>query len=69
MEFNPGPDSRPDVRILYSNIRGLHANLSELSISSADFDVLCLSETLVSDRRHISELRVAGFEGPQQRLA
>ena len=69
VEPNPGPVSRPDIRILYSNIRGLYANLSELSISSVDFDVLCLSETLVSDRRHISELRVAGFEGPQQRLA
>lgn len=66
---NPGPRVRPDVRILYSNIRGLAANLAELTVASADFDVLCLSETLVTDRRHISELRIPGFGGPQQRLA
>lgn len=28
-----------------------------------------MSETLVTDRRHLSELRIPGFQGPLQRLA
>ena len=67
VELNPGPQSR-DVRLLYANIRGLHCNLSELSVASAGFDVIMCSETLVSNRRHLSEVRIAGFSGPQQRL-
>jgi len=69
VESNPRPARPSDVRILYANIRGLAANLDELTVTSVDFDVLCLSETLVSDRRHPSELHISGFNGPQQRLA
>ena len=68
VELNPGPRPR-DIRILYANIRGLHANLSELSVAGSNFDILLCSETLVSDRRHLSELRIPTFGGPQQRLA
>jgi len=69
VETNPGPRHRPDVRVLYSNIRGLFANLSELMVASAGFDILCLSETLVTSRRHLCELRIPDYAGPQQRLA
>lgn len=39
---------------MYSNIRGLAANFAELTVVSANFDVLCLSETLFSARHHLS---------------
>ena len=68
VERNPGPRVDPGVGILYANIRGLFANLNELTVASAEFDVLVCSETLVSNRRHLSELRIPGFLGPQQKL-
>ena len=44
VESNPGPGFDRRVRVLYSNIRGLHANLDELAVPGSDYDVL------VSDR-------------------
>ena len=44
------------VQVLYSNIRGLHANLDELDVAGSDYDVLVCTESKVSDRRHLSEL-------------
>ena len=67
IESNPGPGSER-VRVLYSNIRGLHANLDELAVAGSDYDVLVCAESKVSDRRHLSELRIPGFGCPQQRL-
>ena len=32
VESNPDPGSDKRVRVLYSNIRGLHANLDELAV-------------------------------------
>ena len=45
-------------RILYSNVRCLSRNLSDLTVA---YDLLLCSETLVSDRRHISELMAPAF--------
>ena len=50
---------------MYANIRGLHKNLSDLSLTARRGDAVFYSETLVS-RRHISELRVPGFGRPMQ---
>ena len=36
-------------RVLYSNIRGLHANLDKLPVAESDFDVLVCAESKVSD--------------------
>ena len=33
IESNPGPGSDRRVRLLYSKIRGLHANLDELAVA------------------------------------
>ena len=41
-------------------------NLSDLSLMVRGGDVVFCSETLVSSRRHISELMVAGFDRPMQ---
>ena len=41
-------------RILCSNVRGLSKNLSDVTVASSQYDLLFCSETLVSDRRHIS---------------
>ena len=48
-------------RILCRNMRGLSRNLSDLTVASSQYDLLLNSETLVSDRRHISEFLVPGI--------
>ena len=66
VETNPGP-RRPvpgACRILCSNVLGLSKNLSDVTVASSQYDLLLCSETLVSDRRHISELLVPGFGRP-----
>ena len=66
VETNPGP-RRPvpgACRILCSNVRGLSMNLSDVTTASSQYDLLLCSETLVSDRLHISELLVSGFGRP-----
>ena len=63
METNPGP-RRPVpavCRKLFSNVRGLAGNLSDLTMASSLYDILLCSETLVSDMRHVSEVLVPGF--------
>ena len=45
-------------------MRGLAENLSDLTVSSSQYDTLLCSETLVSDMRHVSELLVPGFDRP-----
>ena len=63
IELNPGPSRKP-CRIMYSNIRGLYSNIKDLQVASKEYDVILCSETLVSDRRHISELLIPGFNKP-----
>ena len=66
VETNPGP-RRPgpaDCRILCSNVRDLAENLSDLTVTSSQYDILLCSETLVSDMRHVSEVLVPGFCSP-----
>ena len=65
VETNPGP-RRPVpavCRILYSYMRGLVGNLSDLTVVSSQ-DILLYSETLVSYMRHVSEIQISGFGGP-----
>ena len=66
METNPGlTHPVPGAcRIFYSNVRSLSKNLSDVTVASSQYDLLLCSETLVSDRRHISELLVPGFGHP-----
>ena len=66
VEVNPGPTfcRRRQCRMLYSNIRGLHANLNDLMVSSRQFDILFCSETLVSNLRSPKELLLPGFKQP-----
>ena len=51
-------------RILCSNVRGLAANLSDLTVASSQYDILLCSETLVSDMRHVLEVLVPGICRP-----
>ena len=69
IESNPGPGSDRRVRVLYSNFRALHVNLDELAVAGSDYDVLVCSESNISDRHHLLELRIPGFGCPQQRLS
>ena len=64
VELNLDPGSDNMVRVLYSNIRGLHANLDELAAAKSDYVVLACAESRVSDRRHLSEIRIPGFGCP-----
>ena len=56
IESNPGPGSDWRVRVIYSNIRGLHSNLDEFGVAGSGYEVLVFAEAKVSDRRHLSEL-------------
>ena len=52
---NPGP-RRPVsavCKILCSNVRGLAANLSDLTVASSQYDILWCSETVVLDMNHV----------------
>ena len=66
VEVNAGPTfcRRRQCHMLYSNIRGLHANLNDLMVSSRQFDILFCSETLVSNLRSPKELLLPGFKQP-----
>jgi len=70
VEVNPGPRTvrRRACRILCSNIRGLYANLNDLSVAASSYDLVLCSETLVSGHRHSSELAVPYFSRPVLRL-
>ena len=48
VESNPGPGSHKRVRILYSNIHSLLANLDELAEAGSDYDVLVCAVSKVS---------------------
>ena len=67
-ESNPGPGSDKRVRVLYSNIGGLHVNLDKFVVAGSDYDVLVCAESKDSDRRHLSELRIPVYCCPQHRL-
>ena len=66
VETNPGPQLPvPEAcRILCSNVQGLSKNLSNVTVALSQYDLLLCSETLVSDRHHMSELLVPGFGRP-----
>ena len=66
VETNPGPGRLVPgaCRILRINVRGLSRNPSNLTVASSQFDILLCSETLVWDRRHVSEFLVPGFGRP-----
>ena len=68
IESYPGPDSDRRVLVLYSNIRGLHANMDELALAGSGYDVLVCTESKVSDRRHLLKLHISRFGCPQERL-
>ena len=40
VESNPGLGSDMRVRVLYSNMSVLHANLDELAVAGSDYDIL-----------------------------
>ena len=67
IESNPGPGFDWGVRVLNYNIRGLLSKLDELAVAGSGYDVLVYAESKVSDRRHLSALRIAGFGFPTNR--
>ena len=45
-------------------MRGLSRNLCDLTVASSQYNLLLCFETLISDKRHISELLVSAFGRP-----
>lgn len=62
--MNPGPTLCHTGRVLYSNVRGLHKNIRDLTVVSRSYDIIICAETLVSDYRHKAELKIPGFCQP-----
>ena len=50
--------------LLSANVRGLAKNRRDLAVSASAVDVILLSETLMSDRRHDAELLLGRFRRP-----
>ena len=46
------------------NIRGLYNNIKDLKIACYKYDIILCSEILVSNRCHISEISIPGFNNP-----
>ena len=48
-ELNPGPVNARNCKccVLYSNVKGLHGNLRDLTFASDQLNILSCSETLV----------------------
>ena len=69
VEENPRPRaSHRFCRAMYANLRALHKNLLDLSLTARVVDVVFCSETFVSSMGPISELMVAGFGQSMQLL-
>lgn len=64
-ELKKNSGSREDyiVDVLYANINGLHANISNLALTGQKFDVLICAESLVSNWRHLSKFCNSNFSG------
>ncbi|MEL7520149.1 MAG: reverse transcriptase family protein, partial [Cyanobacteria bacterium J06553_1] len=68
IELNPGPAShyrKTNCRILYSNIRGLRTNFLDLQSLTQGYDLMFLTETLVTSNKDKSEFLIPGFDGPE----
>ena len=63
-DFETNPDPRDKCHVLYYNIRGLMRNFNDLQIASRDYDIILCSETMVTNRCHISELLIPDFNNP-----
>ena len=50
--------------ILCSNVRGQAGNHSDLTVDLSHYNILLCSETLVTNMRHVSKIRVPGFGRP-----
>lgn len=61
--FNTSP-IKPYCRIMYTKMHGLKDNLHDLPVTLINHDVICCSETLVSDMRHVAEPFIPNFGKP-----
>ena len=62
--LNPDPNNNASIcKVLYLNIRGFYNN-SDLQIASQKYGIILCFETLVSIRRHISDVLLPGLNNP-----
>ena len=67
VESNPGPAThfhKKKCSVLYSNIRGLRSNFLDLQGHARNYDIIFLSETLVTSNKSKAEFLIPGFSGP-----
>ncbi len=65
---NPGPDNLAEsLSILHLNIRSIRNKLSYIEDTFVDFDILCFTETHLSDQIDTSSLLLKGYGNPYRR--
>lgn len=72
IELNPGPTthySKKNCKALYSNIRGLRSNFLDLQSCAHNYNLMFLTETLVSSNMSKVEFLILGFHGPNFNLS
>lgn len=68
VEINPGPDNETgSLSVLHLNIRSIRNKLSYIEEELTDFDILCFTETHLSDRIETSSLQLKGYGLPYRK--
>ena len=64
--MNPGPRAGVPARcrIMFANIKGLHDNLDELTVSASHLEIVYCCETNDAPRSHAADLRLSGDSAP-----
>lgn len=67
IELNPGPTTK-NISICQINIRGLRSNFSNLLSSVSNlYDIICIQETMLSNKVNIDSLKICGYQTPFRR--
>ncbi len=68
VERNPGPENKiGSFSILHLNIRSIRNKVSYIEDTFTDFDILCFTETHLSDAIETSSLQLNGYGLPFER--
>ena len=60
IELNPGPDSNCSLSVLHLNVRSIRNKLDYIK-NLCDFDILCFTETHLTDIVSDNDLTIEGF--------
>lgn len=62
VESNPNPYNSKYCNLCFNNICGLYRNLIEIAIILTKFNIICCTETLITDMSDTSELLLPNFK-------